>query len=98
MFERRGYFAIERAAMEEEAFVELALELGDDLAVEPDNYEIYTSLENFLTVQDERERDGVQVAMKERAMFPQTYMEIPADRVGQVLRLTEALEDHDDVQ
>jgi transcriptional/translational regulatory protein YebC/TACO1 len=31
-------------------------------------------------------------------MVPQTYVEVPANRVNQVLRLMEALEDNDDVQ
>jgi transcriptional/translational regulatory protein YebC/TACO1 len=31
-------------------------------------------------------------------MFPQTYVDVPRDKVNQVLRLMDALEDHDDVQ
>jgi len=99
MFSRRGYFAIERRAMDEEAFMELAVELGaDDIAIEPDHYEIFTPVEGFAAVQEELERRGVPVAVKELAMVPQTTMTLPGDRVAQVLRLVEALEDHDDVQ
>src|SRR5580693_9362461 len=40
MFGRRGYFAIERSVMDEEKFMELALELGaDDMAIEAEIYE-----------------------------------------------------------
>jgi YebC/PmpR family DNA-binding regulatory protein len=102
MFSRRGYFAIERpepTADADERFMELALELGaDDISIEPDHYEIYTPMEEFAAVQEELERRAVPVAAKELAMVPQTQMSLPADRVGQVLRLAEALEDHDDVQ
>lgn len=99
MFKRRGYFAIERAAMDEERFMELALELGaEDVETEDDHYDVYTSLEDFAGVQEELERRRVPVAVKELALVPQTHTPLPADRVAQVLRLVEALEDHDDVQ
>jgi YebC/PmpR family DNA-binding regulatory protein len=100
MFARRGYFAIERGAtMGEEEFMELALELGaDDINIEEDHYEIFTSPEDFIAVQEALDQRGVPPAVKELAMVPQSYMELPAERVGQVLRLMEALEDHDDVQ
>jgi transcriptional/translational regulatory protein YebC/TACO1 len=79
--------------------MELAVELGaDDIAIEPDHYEIYTPMEDFAAVQEELERRGVPVAAKELAMVPKTAMTLPPDRVAQVLRLVEALEDHDDVQ
>jgi YebC/PmpR family DNA-binding regulatory protein len=99
MFHRRGYFAVEKSAMDEEKFMELALELGaDDVAIEEDVYEIYTPMEEFLNTQDELERRGVPTVAKELAMVPQTTIAVPADKVNQVLRLMEALEDHDDVQ
>jgi YebC/PmpR family DNA-binding regulatory protein len=99
MFHRRGYFAIEKSAMDEEKFMELALELGaDDVAIEEDVYEIYTPMEEFLNVQEELERREVPTVARELAMVPQTTLDVPADKVNQVLRLMEALEDHDDVQ
>jgi YebC/PmpR family DNA-binding regulatory protein len=99
MFHRRGYFAFDKSAMDEEKFMELALELGaDDVSIEEDVYEIYTPMEDFLAIQEEIERRGIPTAAKELAMVPQTYIDIPGDKVGQVLRLMEALEDHDDVQ
>ncbi|MFL6194757.1 MAG: YebC/PmpR family DNA-binding transcriptional regulator [Thermoanaerobaculia bacterium] len=99
MFHRRGYFAIEKAAMDEEKFIELALELGaEDMAIEEEVYEIYTLMEEFITTHEELERRGVPMAAKELAMVPQTTVDVPRDKVNQVLRLVEALEDHDDVQ
>jgi YebC/PmpR family DNA-binding regulatory protein len=99
MFHRRGYFVIDQSVMDEEKFMELALELGaDDVAIAEDVYEIYTPMESFIATQEELERRGVPLAAKELAMVPQTTLDVPADKVGQVLRLIEALEDHDDVQ
>jgi YebC/PmpR family DNA-binding regulatory protein len=99
MFHRRGYFAVEKSAMDEERFMELALELGaDDVAIEEDVYEIYTPMEGFIGTQEELERRDVPTAAKELAMVPQTTLDVPPDKVNQVLRLMDALEDHDDVQ
>jgi len=99
MFHRRGYFAVEKSAMDEEKFMELALELGaDDVAIEEDVYEIYTPMEGFIGTQEELERRDVPTAAKELAMVPQTTLDVPPDKVNQVLRLMDALEDHDDVQ
>jgi YebC/PmpR family DNA-binding regulatory protein len=99
MFNRRGYFAIDRGAMDEEKFMDLALELGaDDVAIEEDVYEIYTAMESFVSVQEELERRGIPLAASELAMVPQTTIDVPRDKVSQVLRLVEALEDQDDAQ
>ena len=99
MFHRRGYFALDKSAMDEEKFMELALELGaDDVAIEEDVYEIYTPMEDFIATQEELERRTVPTVAKELAMVPQTNVDVPPDKVNQVLRLMEALEDHDDVQ
>lgn len=99
MFNRRGYFAIGKSAMDEESFMELAVDLGaDDFAVEEDAYEIYTSLESFLSIREELERRGVPTTVKQLAMIPQNYVPVPEGRVRQLLRLLEALEDHEDVQ
>ena len=99
MFKRRGWFSVESSAMPEEQLMELALELGvDDFSAEDDRYELYTAPEDFTTVQEALEARNVPLAAKELAMIPQTTVEVPADRINQVLRLLEALDDHEDVQ
>jgi YebC/PmpR family DNA-binding regulatory protein len=99
MFQRRGYFAIERAALDEEKLMELALEIeADDVATGEEHYEIFTVPEEFNRVREELEKRGVPADVKELAMVPTNPMEVPAERAGAVLRLLEGLEDHDDVQ
>ncbi|HYG64818.1 MAG TPA: YebC/PmpR family DNA-binding transcriptional regulator, partial [Thermoanaerobaculia bacterium] len=71
---------------------------ADDFAVEADHYELYTSMEDFARVQEELERRNVPLAAKELAMVPQTWVDVPSDKVNLLMRLLEALEDHDDVQ
>jgi YebC/PmpR family DNA-binding regulatory protein len=99
MFHRRGYFVLDKSVMDEETFMELAVELGaDDVAIAEEVYELYTPMEAFIATQEELERRGTPTMVKELAMVPQTHIDVPPDKVGQVLRLMEALEDHDDVQ
>ena len=99
MFHRRSYFAVDSSAMDEEKFMELALDLGaDDVSIEDDHYEIIAAVEDFARIQDELERRGVPLAVKELSMVPQSTVPLPGDRAAAVLRLMEALEDHDDVQ
>ena len=99
MFHRRGYFAIDKSVLDEEKLMELALELGaDDVSTEGEVYEIYTPLESFLAVQEELEKRNVPTTARQLAMIPQNYLPVPEDRLRQLLRLLEALEDHDDVQ
>jgi len=99
MFSRRGFFALDKSAMDEDKLMELALDLGvDEVATEGDQYELYTAPEDFARVQEELESRGVTVGTKELAMIPKNPTELAADRATPVLRLLEALEDHDDVQ
>jgi len=100
MFDRRGLFVIERSALDEEAVIELALELGvDDLSIEDDSYELHTSPEDYARVRAELAARGVPLEVAQLAMIPQTW--IAAADPGQearALRLIEAVEEHDDVQ
>lgn len=99
MFKRRGWFGIESGAMTEDQLMELALEIGvDDVTAEGERFELVTAPEDFNAVQEALEARNVPLAGKELAMLPQTTVEVPAERINQVLRLMEALEDHDDVQ
>jgi YebC/PmpR family DNA-binding regulatory protein len=98
-FRKRGYFAIERRALDEEAAMELALELqAEDVESDEDGYEIYTAADEFARVREELERRGVPLVAHELAMVPQAWVRVPEPRAAQILRLLEALEDHDDVQ
>ena len=56
MFDRRGHFAMEESQMDEESFMELALELGvEDFESEDGVYTLYTAPEDYQRVRDELE-------------------------------------------
>jgi len=99
IFKKRGLFVIDNSEMSEEAFMDLALELdAADISIEDDSYEIYSHPESFAAIREELDRRQVPLAAKELAMLPQSQIEVDADKVPQLVRLMEALEDQEDVQ
>jgi len=99
MFEKRGYFSVDKQEMSEEEFMELAIELGaEDVATEEDSFEIFTAPEEYAEVRAELEKRSVPLVAAELAKQPQSFVAVGADKAPQVLRLLEALEEHDDVQ
>jgi YebC/PmpR family DNA-binding regulatory protein len=99
MFEKRGYFAIDNKEMTEEQFMEVALELGaDDISIEDESYEIFTRPEDYGAVRDALEQRELALVSRELAMLPQNYVQVDDESAPGVLRLMEALEEHDDVQ
>jgi YebC/PmpR family DNA-binding regulatory protein len=99
MFEKRGYIVVDKAAKSEDELLELVLEAGaDDLRDDQDNFEILTAPENFMTVLDAVKKAGVEPQVAEIEMMPNTYVKLTGNDARQMLKLMEALEDHDDVQ
>lgn len=99
MFKKRGYFAVAKTALDEDAFMELALELGaDDAVVAEEAWELYTAAEDYLRVKEALAERQVAVEASQLGLFPQTYVPVPRERSRQLLRLIDALEDSEDVQ
>ncbi len=99
MFDKKGLFAVEKGAMSEEAFMDLALEIeADDISIEEENFEIYSQPDSFAIVREELERREVPLVAKELAMLPQNQIKVDEEKIPQLLKLLEALEDQEDVQ
>src|ERR1700682_3409221 len=99
LFEKKGYIVVEKAAKPEDELFELALEAGaDDLRDDEDNFEIITSPDSFETVLSAVKSAGLEPSVAEIEMVPQTYIHLEGADARQMLKLMEALEDHDDVQ
>jgi YebC/PmpR family DNA-binding regulatory protein len=99
LFEKKGYIVVDKAAKPEEELFEIAIEAGaDDLRDDEDNFEIITSPENFEGVQSAIKSAGIEPQLAEVSMVPQTYIKLEGGSAQTMLRLMEAMEDHDDVQ
>jgi YebC/PmpR family DNA-binding regulatory protein len=99
MFEKKGYIVVDKAAKPEDELFELAIEAGaDDLRDDDDNFEIITSPDEFESVLSAVKSAGIVPQVAEVEMMPQTYIKLEGQEARQMLKLMEALEDHDDVQ
>ena len=99
MFQKRGFFAIDKQTMSEEGFMDLALELeADDISIEEETYEIYSQPDLFAAIREEIENREVSLVAQELAMLPQNQIKVGGDKAPQLLKLMEALEDQEDVQ
>jgi len=99
MFDKKGYIVIDKSARTEDELFEIVTEAGaDDLRDDGDNFEVITSPENFDVVLAAVKAAGVEPELAEVEWMPQTYVKLEGQEARQMLKLMEALEDHDDVQ
>ena len=99
MFDKKGYIVVDKDAKPEDELFEIALEAGaDDMQTEGDVFEIYTAPENFEAVHEAIKAAGVEPQAAEVSMIPQNYTALEGADAKQMLKLYEALDDHDDVQ
>lgn len=99
MFEKKGYLVVEKAAKPEDQLFDIAIEAGaEDIRDDEDNWEIITVPENFEAVQNAVKSAGITPHVAEVEMVPQNYVKLEGAPANQMVKLMEALEDHDDVQ
>jgi YebC/PmpR family DNA-binding regulatory protein len=99
MFQKRGLVTVERAGVDEDRVMEVALEGGaEDVRESGDILEVLTAPERLEPVKAALDQAGVPVASAEVTMMPQSTVAISGKNAEQMVRLLEALEDHDDVQ
>lgn len=99
MFDRKGLFVIPASQIEEEALMELALEAGaDDVRHSGDAHEVTCSPDRYSTVAEAIERAGLKPELSELTRIPKDTVDLDVDAARSVLKLMDALDDHDDVQ
>lgn len=104
LFDRKGLFFIssESAASQElteDRLMEIALDSGaDDIATEDAGFEIVCEPGAFAGLCDAFEKASIACDSKEITRIPQTTVDLELADAQKVLKLMEALDDHDDVQ
>ena len=99
MFSKKGYIVIEKSKADEEKLMGAVLEAGaDDLQDDDDNWEVLSAPDAFPAVREAVKQLGVEPASAEVSMIPQNYVKLEGKPAQQMLKLMEALDDHDDVQ
>jgi YebC/PmpR family DNA-binding regulatory protein len=99
MFSKKGYIVIDQSKADEDTLMALAIEAGaDDFVPEGSTYEIYTSTNTFDGVLTVLKEKGIETMSAEISMIPQNYVKVEGKSAQAVLKLMEALDEHDDVQ
>ena len=102
MFKEKGILTIERDGCKFSAddIMLMALELGaDDMEEDADAIEIITAPDVFQAVKEGMEKEGVLFSGSEITMVSENAVVVTdLDQAKYVLRMMEALDDHDDVQ
>jgi YebC/PmpR family DNA-binding regulatory protein len=99
IFHKKGSIVIEAGAKSEDEMMEIALEAGaDDIQAEDGIFQIYTSPESFHTVLEAIKAKGIEPASASVALIPQNFVKLEGTQATHMLKLYDALDDHDDVQ
>ncbi len=99
LFERKGLVVIPSDQVGEERLMEVALEGGaEDVRREGTNFEVVCDPETYADLLAELEAAEIETSVKEITRLPLTTVDLDTETGRTVLKLMEALDDHDDVQ
>jgi YebC/PmpR family DNA-binding regulatory protein len=99
MFHKKGSIIIPKAKAKEDDLMNIVLESGgEDLHDDGENWEITTDPGSYEAVLEAVKKAGIEVVHSEVGMVPQNYIKLEGAAANQMIRLLEAIEDHDDVQ
>jgi YebC/PmpR family DNA-binding regulatory protein len=99
MFKAQGVILVDRSAVAEDALIEAALDSGaDDVNTAGDPYEVLTSPPQFEAVKERLAAKGISFQGGEITKLASVHVPLSEKDAESVLKLVDALEDHDDVQ
>lgn len=99
MFHKKGDIVVPKPAAKEDDLMNIVLESGgEDLRDDGENWEILTDPQHYEPVLEAVKKAGIEPTMSELSMVPQNYIKLEGAAAAQMIRLVEALEEHDDVQ
>jgi DNA-binding regulatory protein, YebC/PmpR family len=100
MFDRKGIFEFEKGKVDEEKLMEIALEAGaEDVADKENSLVVITDPNDFETVKETLEKEGLKTEEAEITMYPQNEIDITdTETATKILKLYDDLEDNEDVQ
>jgi len=98
MFDKKGLVYLDASRYEEDAALEAALDAGaDDVSRDGDQFVITTEPIALHQVQDALRARGLEPAEAEIALTPRSTVTVQGADAEKLLKLMEALEEHDDV-
>jgi YebC/PmpR family DNA-binding regulatory protein len=99
MFHKKGLIVVDKASASEETLMEAVLEAGaDDMKDDGNSWEILSAPDAHPAVLEKVKSLGIEPANAAVAMLPTDYIKLEGKPAQQMLKLMEALEDHDDTK
>jgi len=102
MFTKKGYIVVDKAKAagnDEEKLMNTVLEAGaDDFQDDGENWEVYSAPEAFSAVNEAVKKLGIEPTSAKVSLIPQNTVTLEGKVAQQMMKLMEALDDHDDVQ
>ena len=99
MFSRKGQIVVSKDQAGEDKMLSIVLDAGaEDLRDDGSSWEVLTPLDAFENVREALNKGGVKPESAEIAWVPQNYIKLTGSAAQQMLKLVEALEEHDDIQ
>jgi YebC/PmpR family DNA-binding regulatory protein len=99
MFHRKGNIVVSKEKADEDKMLSIVLDAGaEDLREDGEFWEVLTPPETFEVVRDALTKADITPDSAEVGWVPQNYVKLTGNQAAQMLRLVEALEEHDDVQ
>ncbi len=99
MFERKGVTVVDAGQIDEVALLELAMEAGaEDVKTAGGKFEVVCHPDNLVQVRDALENANIAIEMSQLSRLPNDTVNLDVETARKVLKLVDALDDHDDVQ
>jgi YebC/PmpR family DNA-binding regulatory protein len=99
MFKPRGFIAVAARKTTEDRLMEIALDAGaEDIKTEGEVFEVYTTPPDFEAVVAALRKAAIEPDQAEIGKYADTSVSLEGAKAQQLLKLLEALDDHDDVQ
>lgn len=99
MFDNQGVINVDSSVCDEETLMDIVLEAGaTDMTTQDTVYEIITPSSELESVRSAIEAKSIPIVSAEVTMIPQNTVKLNEKQAETMLKLYEALEDHDDVQ
>ena len=99
MFDKKGYIVVDKTKTDEDALMAAALEAGaDDMRDDGDSWEVVSAPDAFQKVLEAVKGLGIEPGAAEIAFLPQNYVKLEGKPAQQMVRLMEAIEDHEDTK
>jgi YebC/PmpR family DNA-binding regulatory protein len=98
-FDKKGIIAVAPEGRSEDDVLLLALDAGaEDVKYDPESTEILTAPSDLETVKSALEKQSVKIEKAEVGMYPKDSVKVEGREAEQLLKLLDAIEEHDDIQ